>query len=192
MCIRDSSGCSPRNEPAVVVDKTPESKHDIGTLISSEETILKLTPRLKLLNRAVMNLSLPIDGAVDLFADQFQANDLTGEFSVKQVNSYIESQDWNVSATENSTPKLWQSVFDSVAYFERAKFYFVDGKFDSDLSSFKAHLGFTGVAKLKNGGIANFKSKVTTDWSWQRVDSSPQLRIANWQTDKFNLSLIHI
>lgn len=184
-----ASGCSPRNEPAVVVDKTPESKHDIGTLISSEETILKLTPRLKLLNRAVMNLSLPIDGAVDLFADQFQANDLTGEFSVKQVNSYIESQDWNVSATENSTPKLWQSVFDSVAYFERAKFYFVDGKFDSDLSSFKAHLGFTGVAKLKNGGIANFKSKVTTDWSWQRVDSSPQLRIANWQTDKFNCTV---
>ncbi len=182
-------GCSSGEEASKPKNAVPtNSKHDVGNLVSSEETILKLAPKLKLLNQAAMNLSLPMGNASDLFKDEFQAKDLSGEHTTSSVNSYLEFQSWTVSDAKTAQSQLWQPFFDSVKYFERAKFYFVDGQLDSTLEQFHANLGFTGVARLKDDRIASISCNIKTDWS-RAAGSVDHLRISSWRTEKFECTV---
>ena len=166
----------------------------VRAIVDSEELILTLTPRLKDLNRSVLNLQLPDHNANGLLADQIDVIDLQADgHSVTTGRSAtvgMVSRHWPIEprAARVTTKelKMWRAMLHQVDYFEHAKFYFIRGQFlDNDPTLFRSEIGFSGLAMLKNGKWRAVKTKQEVHWrnksrTTPDSENDPDWRIVVW------------
>jgi len=174
---------------------TWDARHDvavIGELVTTEERILELTPKLGQLSRSLMNLRFPDEPRRNLFAgdvtvvglQQNQSAALENAALKSGANEYEIGPEGIFSTTDLS---LWRPLLDQVSWFEHAKFYIVDGHFpDSDQSTFEAEVGFSGLAKMKDGQWRGLHGKQTV--TWKKIDATvePEWKISRWETHQLS------
>ena len=152
---------------------------DFVEILTSEETVLALTPSLKHLSTDVLNLQLPHHRGIGLFAEQVTFNDLA---DVQQApvdllgGTGVQVQEWQLSETERSVPSsslsLWQPLFDEVDYFEHGSFYFERGNFlDEKRERFEADVAFTGAARSPSGNLVAIEARINTHWQRGRANT---------------------
>lgn len=165
----------PEVEPAII------SAHD-NRIVESEGLILDLTPRLKeLLNRSVLNLTLPDMLSVELFSDQPVIRDIAGAHPHEKkhlAGLQIRNFSWTIAdrtaVTNRKDISLWGELFQSIDYFERASFKFVRSHFDKDdRNLLHADVGFEGVARDQQGRLVLVKAEQSLDW--RPVSDSPDV-----------------
>jgi len=133
------AGCShwsshPNDQAKNQAAKKELNDQTVQTLVSSEELLLELTPRLRELSKSVMNLQLPgSPSANHLFAKEV---DVSGAWTTTgnspNSNGQADTHGWNIkdraSVVARESLNLWPALFDATEYFEHAKFYFVKGQ----------------------------------------------------------------
>ena len=168
--------------------KNNEATTAVSHLVGSEETLLALTPTLRVLSQSVLNLQLPDENAKAIFSDKVN---LEGELAFTTEPDGSSSGRWTVvDRPQMDTPDgrlddqlLWRSLFEQVDYFENAKFYFVRGELDQDdANQFNSTVGFAGHAVYRNGRHASLKGRVKV--TWQRDNSD--WRIVAWKLTDFS------
>ncbi len=144
----------------------------IRQIVASEELVLELNSDLGRLARSVRNLQLPDDQSVHLFQPTVSVANL-GALGDPHAVSPTGSIDatlsyWTIEEpheTDAGDVQLWQSLIESVSYWDHAKFYFIRGEFEDDsLSHFKADVGFKGLARRTDGQWAGVKGKLVMQW----------------------------
>ncbi len=147
------------------VSWAPESDGErIDHMVAVEERILELTPQLGKLAESVLDLAFPTEALRrELLAPEF---DLSGSELVKTVESGPGPVDgWRWTPGGESSKDPWRAVFAEIAWFENAKFYFVEGAFRSaDLNEFDCKVGFEGHAKDEDGRSLSLRAKQQLTW----------------------------
>tara|TARA_R110000850_G_scaffold109649_6_gene222709 strand:- start:447 stop:2519 length:2073 start_codon:yes stop_codon:yes gene_type:complete len=140
-------------------------------VVDSEEAILSLDPALKRLGFAVSNLSLPDFQSRQLFDNQVEWNDLSGNRQNvdEALGKSLLTNSWDVSGTSTVSSKdsvqLWQDLLKSVAYFEHAKFYVVRGSFaTSAKETFETDIEFEGSARMSSGHWSSMHGSLNVTW----------------------------
>lgn len=164
----------------------------VQKLVSSEELLLELTPRLRELSRSVMNLQLPDASAANrLFAKEVDVSGAwtaTGNTIIS--NGQSGTHDWRINdrATVVARESLdfWPALFEATEYFEHAKFYFIKGQLhENSKDQFRSVLGFAGLAHYKNGPKASLHAKLEVNWALIKGTN------ADWQITSWKLVDIH-
>ena len=172
----------------------PEEINEIKNIVHSEELILALTPRLKALNRAALNLKIPSGNAGALFLENAKCNSLAQQ--VLNANEDIESfgafELLNLPAEDggNHAVKeegIWSEVLPHVSYLDRAKFYFIDAEFTNGMNQLDATMGFKAKGSAANRTYS-FKAKIKS--TWKRINDNAGWKIATWKTEQFRSSSI--
>ncbi len=165
-------------------NQTGENKlndQTVQRLVSSEELLLELTPRLRELSRSAMNLRLPDAGAADrLFAEEVE---ISGEWS---TNGLSPAASDGATAVARKSLSFWPGLFEATEYFEHAKFYFIKGQIhESDPNQFSSVLGFEGLAHYKNGVKASLHATLEVNWmlakSTVKGTANDDWRINSWK-----------
>ena len=174
-------------------DSKPEIESTVRGIVSSEELILELTPRLRSLSKSVSNLQLPDTSAKLLFADQVKIiGRLTSPTDPRSLVNGISSRSWTVSDESEvisaNDLALWNRLFTETDYLENGRFYFVKGSFAADtFEEFNSVLGFSGLAKHRDGRIASWNAKINVDWTRGKTrDQNRVWRITSWALDSFD------
>ena len=168
------TGCNratPKNEKTVPSNNQAnqhdaEKSNSVRRLVASEELLLKLTSRLGDLNESVVNLKLPDNKASSLFSNRVK-----------------------VGTTETESPvnslRLFEDVFDSMAFFERAKFALKRGTFSSeDFSQFDSDMIFSGLGKTKQGQWRMYSGAIHCRWESDEPENADSWRISSWRLDR--------
>lgn len=188
----------------ISVKKTATTRETVHEIVSSEELILELTPRLKKLNESVMNLRFPDHRSFDLFEDTIVVNDLDSAdklMTVQELSGVVGAkiQKWPVQGEDISVRvkerRLWQTLIEGVDYFEQAKFYIIRGNFDSaDDRLFDCEMGFSGLARMQNGSWRGIRGKQQV--SWRNVIDSNNENVNNndrpWRIYRWHLKDLQI
>ncbi|MEM7154571.1 MAG: VCBS repeat-containing protein [Myxococcota bacterium] len=146
-------------------------------VIESEELILRYTPRLKQLSKAVANLSLGDYRSADLFEPKVKVLGLASGGELPEPTSQVAPVhfEWPLEddfSTGAITESPWDPLFEKVDYFEHAKIYFIRGEFtNEDLTEWKALSGFSALARAKDGTWLTMKGKQELFW---REDTSAE------------------
>ncbi|MDA0590625.1 MAG: VCBS repeat-containing protein [Planctomycetota bacterium] len=183
------------------LDQPPGDDDMIGPveqsdLVEKEGLILNLTPRLgRLLNASAMNLRVPDPMSEELFEEQVEVVGLSRaapELVKTLPSTGVEKFRWKTGERgirKRADIQLWQPAFDTVDFFERAKFYIVRADYTQDSPPLlETEIGFEAVAKSKTGRVLAFKAASRVRWSLppDRKDlSADNLKIANWTTESF-------
>lgn len=149
------------------------SEATVATLVESEDWILRQTTQLPRLARGAMNLQLPDVQCAGMFADSIKVVGLQPDtephtkYSIAHLD--VESRAWDVEHEARSgAPSemgLWKPLFKRLAWFERAKFYFVRAKFTNDeRTEIEADMNFDGVARTAEGQLVHVKGKQVVVW----------------------------
>ena len=169
-----------------------QNRKQINTLVSSEELILQLTPRLKDLTRSVLNLQFPDHESHALLDDRIDVIGLDTEAKPRPIDKLgtvkVTKSAWPVGKRGRVVPSkqvsMWRGLLETIDYFEHAKFYFIRGQVsDTDAAVFQTDLGFAGLAVLKNGQRRAVKAKQEIHWRRQASasdDKKPRWRIFSW------------
>jgi len=163
----------------------------VGTVVATEELILQLTPELKKLSAAALNLKLPDDQSVGLFADPLQQlTDIapTPDSDLVTVQA-VRTAKWVAATATGTMPRsqltLWKPLLDEVDYFEHAKFYFIRGELTGPRGGksvrFDTELGFQGLAKTKAGSWRAIRSRQHVIWSRSTDAPPPGWHIKIWE-----------
>lgn len=184
-------GCG-REKPKPVANQIVEVESaaaplsDLQKLVSSEEIILELGSRLNPLGRSTKNLRLPCGAAVSLFDANLQVADLTQIENTQSVNGYLRRDEWAIgSLTSMPEPEFWLAFLDDVAYFETAKFYFIEANLQSDNQVLDSIIGFSSHVRLKDGQFASASGKINVVWNLDRSNYLDS-KITTWDTKEFN------
>src|SRR6185369_532982 len=125
-------------------DTAREDAAVIGALVTSEETLLRLSPKMNALSRGLLNLRLPEPGAEAeaIFATSVGVSDLGPAPAMTATGpGMLESRTWPVAMGTKEVTKvdLWRPLLDAVAWFEHAKVYIIDGEHpDGDVRRYEA------------------------------------------------------
>lgn len=161
----------------------------ISALVTSEETILKLAPKLSLLSEGLMKLQLPAAGTEGIFTRPAKTSDLgpipqgTG---AKELS--LEAKPWPVTQSIQSSENvaLWRPLLDAVASFDNAKFSAVDGDHpDGDLSRFEMNARFDALARMKSGEWRSLHGALRLAWKREIAaggNSAGDWQISRWET----------
>ncbi|MCP4193600.1 MAG: VCBS repeat-containing protein [Planctomycetaceae bacterium] len=169
-------GCA----PPVADERTPQKLPDpIAQIVGNEELIIALTPSMQRLSASIHNLKLPDQRARPLFADRVVVTDLVPNLASTQVP--VPDQTWTCvskpSIQSREQLNLWKQFLANVAYFENAKFAFVDiQRMSSSNSQFETQVKFRARARLRNGHWADCQARLQLDW--ERLGE--QWLIAGW------------
>lgn len=168
----------------------------IRNLVSSEELLLDLTPRLKELSQSIHTLRLPGDPASALFADSI---DLQGRLGAtqqtKSSSAAIVSKEWKINASRETCQldqlQLWEPLLGQIDSFSEAKFYFVQGDLQGESrNTFSSQVGFRGKAILKNGVHASIHAQLDLQWKLQsKTEAFPDphdWKIISWTIRKMH------
>ncbi len=171
----------------------PATNTRVESLIDSEELLLRLTPELKKLARSVLNLQLPDVHSAALFERRLDVVNLApGQPDPANATPLWRStklSDWRISTThqqrDREAANLWQPLFETVAYFEHAKFYFVKGHFvDAKHEHWEAEMGFRGLARQGDDAWRVVKAKQIVRWKGTPSlvpDRETKWTIESWQ-----------
>jgi len=164
-------------------------------VVEKEGLILELTPRLgRLLNTSARNLTIPDPMCRELFAEQVEVTGLAdGEPDpVTELRSAgVERFRWKTSPRElrtRSSLQLWQPVWNSIEFVERATFYVVQADYTADQPPrLLTEIGFEAVARSKTGRLVSLKAR--SEVHWRFLPGSPKsaadLEIVSWVTRSF-------
>lgn len=184
-----------KNEPqpagAVAGDKLMEST--IERIVSSEELILALTPKLGRLNKSLANLQLPDPAFNGQFSSKVKVvNRLTTPDQATKLIPGINAQNWTITEHGQSISRdelvLWEKLFENLKYLKHGKFYFIRGSFsDSDRTQYQSLLGSNGSALLNDGSNLGWTAKVEATWS--RAPGEKEWKISQWKTKSFQTTV---
>ena len=173
-----------RNQAA----KNDLNDQKVQKLVSSEELLLELTPRLRELSRSVMNLQLPDASAANrLFAKEVEVSGAWKNAGNSPApNNQSDTLGGNIDdrATVVSKEELdfWPALFETTEYFEHAKFYFIKGQFhENSKDQFKSVLGFDGLANYKHGPKASLHVRLEVDWALVKGTANADWQITSWK-----------
>ena len=163
------------------------SNQKVQKLVSSEELLLKLTPRLRGLSTSVMNLQLPDASANQLFAKEV---DVSGAWAATGDSPTSDGQSnthgWHVedlaTVVARESLDFWPALFEVTDYFEHAKFYFIKGQLqENSKDQFKTVVGFEGLANYKNGSKASLHAQLEVDWALFKSTADADWQITSWK-----------
>ena len=182
-----------RNAPAPVA--AGDDAEAISALVTAEETILALTPKLGALSKGFLDLQLPSPAGRELFRERFSLRDL-GQVPVATpaVAADLASRAWPVSPelveVNGSTANLWASLLKEVSWFESGKVYHIDGFHpEGDLTRFEAKGGFEALAMMKSGEWQSFHGKLRLKWERTGAATAGEedrWQISSWETLEMN------
>lgn len=156
----------------------------VRALVDAEETALKIMPSLAGLSQGLLHLRLPGPEATNLFASSVSVIDLSPAPAAAPVaGASVEARAWPLEKTARSVNQLdlWRPLLDSVASFEHARLFLLDGDHpDSDRYQYVSNVGFEALARMKNGEWRSLHG--TLQIGWARTQSEPTWRIARWIT----------
>ncbi|MBI4657659.1 MAG: VCBS repeat-containing protein [Verrucomicrobia bacterium] len=164
----------------------------ISALVTSEETHLALTPKMKALSTGLMDLRLPGPGMEAIFAPSVSVVDLgpaPALASSGQVS--IESRPWPMAtaAAQVSGVDLWRPLLDAVSWFETAKLYIISGEHpDRNMGRYDATGGFDALAKMKSGEWRSLTGRMKL--SWERP-SAAEGKVGEWQITAWKTEEMH-
>lgn len=170
-------------------DSDPALATKIDALVRSEERLLELAPRLRLLERSVMNLQLPDRFAEELFAsrilvaDHLSPTDVVERREFPSAGARLELFECSGTrpARTKSPAHLIPSLFKDVDYFDFASFTFHDGDHDPD-GRFRTILGLHATARLLDGSLRWLKTKHEIVWRREAGRDGPEAwRIEEWR-----------
>lgn len=168
----------------------------ISALVTAEETILELTPRLGALSKGLLNLRLPVPAEQSLFASKVAVKDLAPRpASSPGGESTMESRDWPVqpgtAEVDGAVIDLWRPLLQEVAWFDHAKVYQIDGTHpDGDLARFEAKAGFEALAMMKSGEWQSFHGKLRL--RWERAEPPAEGGEVRWQINGWETQEMHV
>lgn len=143
----------------------------VSDLVSSEERILELTPKLRTLKQGLLNLKFPNHAGKNLFAANVTVRDLANG----DLNTQIAGVQRKATRGDLS---MWEPLLERVQWLEQPSFYFVNGHFpDDQLNVFEGVVGFKGLAKMKTGEWRGLSGKQVVTWKKQNDD----WLITEWQ-----------
>ena len=159
----------------------------IRGIVSSEELILALSPKLNHVQNSVLNLQLLSD---QTFADPLVVHDLLNQ----------SDGTWRAGSAEprSQGAEIWSALMKEVSYFDHAKFKIVHGDFkDSTQKEFETLVSFSGRARMKSGQWGGMSGKLTITWTEQptqeslsdSLEEAAAWRIAAWKTKTFQVDL---
>lgn len=169
-----------------VGDAASVDEEAIVSIVSSEELILSLTPKLKKLNRSLANLRLPDEVSTELFSNRIEvSNRISPPQAESDTYSGISSSKWDVArlgeTSSSSDLVLWEPLFSGIKYLNHGKFNFVRGSFaNAERTEYQSLLGSSGSAVLATGKVLGWSAKVEAVWS--RDLNSDQWKISKWKT----------
>ena len=178
-------------QPSIVVSKEEQS---IVSIVSSEELILSLTPKLRTLNKSLANLRLPDEVSRKLFSSDIEvANHISPPDAEVDIYQGISSGKWDVSdlgeTTSSQDLTLWKHLFSEIKYLNHGKFYFIRGSFvNAERTDYQSLLGSSGSAVLNTGQVLGWKAKVEVVWS--RDLTSDQWTISKWKTKSLETTAV--
>jgi len=184
-----------RNAPEIPPAQQEEATA-IESLVVEEELILALSPRLKQLDRALRNLSLPDRTTRELFTESVEVTDLaSGEPPAPDFelpNAQIDVRHWHfadgTATLEGDALQLLTPLVESVEYFEHGHFYFVDAKLQGDAQDeLHSKNGLSGLARTREGSWRAFKCSLKLAWKLNanaRSSDATSWRIASWKVVK--------
>lgn len=168
-------------ELSQVVSKDPDTAA-IRNIVSSEEQILALTPRLASLGKGLLNIQLPDEPRRSLFAPTFEANQLVQD---EHANWQPAKSDETLSS---DSAQLWSALLDEVAFFEHAKFAMVKGHFADDQHEvFQCEVAFSAVARMKSEHWQGLDGKLSVTWK----NNGPDDNTDEWQIAKWHVKSFH-
>lgn len=179
---------------SIAVRKDAEA---ISALVTAEETILALTPKMGALSKGLLDLRLPGPAEQFLFAERVSVKDVAPAPPANaEGEAALESVDWPVEAASADVAgpavNLWQTILHGVSYFEHAKVYHIDGEHPGgDLSRFEAKGGFEALAMMKSGKWQSFHGKLRIEWQRTKAASEeeePQWQITRWETQEMDVA----
>lgn len=160
----------------------------VQDLVSSEELLLHLTPKLKPLSRSVMNLQLPDPMATELFANQIA---LSGEIAINanpaDTLSKGPASPYSIDATSQTVNRaelnLWRSLLEQTSHFDHAKFYFVRGNLvPGERNRFSSAVGFDALANGKDQKKISVHAELEIEWARESEDSDKHdWKITSWK-----------
>lgn len=168
--------------------KNELNDQEVRKLVSSEELLLELTPRLRELSRSVMNLQLPdASAAKGLFAEEVDVSGvLTAAEATSISNRQSDARSWGINDRASVVARegldFWPVLFEAIEYFEHAKFYFIKGQLhENRKDQFKSVLGFNGLANYKNGLKASLHVKLDVNWALVKGTANADWQITSWK-----------
>ena len=165
----------------------------IASIVSSEELILSLTPKLKKLNRSLANLRLPDAVSRELFSNRIEvANRISPPDAEIDLDQGISFGKWGVKSSGETMSSedliLWEQLFSGIKYLNHGKFNFVRGSFaNPERKEYQSLLGSSGSAVLNTGQVLGWSAKVEAVWS--RDLTSNEWTISKWKTKSFETTL---
>ncbi|MEQ8209326.1 MAG: VCBS repeat-containing protein [Lacipirellulaceae bacterium] len=169
-----------------------ESESTVRGIVSSEELILELTPKIRPLARSLFNLQLPDDSADALFSDQVEiVGRLESPAKDKALPNGLVTRTWNLSTDKERSSRenltLWNRLFERAKYLENGKFYFIKGAFaEGKPDEFHAVVGSSGLVQYRDDRRSSWSAKLKLIWT--RNDSlkeESRWQISSWKTDSF-------
>ena len=195
------SGCSNtevgQNDPAKAeqpAGAVAADEESIVTIVSSEELILSLTPRLRKLNKSLANLRLPDEVSRELFSDRIEvANRISPPDGKTNLWQGIFSAKWDVNGAAESTSSedltLWEQLLSGIKYLNHGKFNFIRGSFaNPERTEYQSLLGSSGSAVLDTGQVMGWNAKVEAVWS--RDLTRDEWTISKWKTKSLETTLV--
>ena len=173
--------------PVPIAGQLAADADGVNELVSSEEQILLLTPKLNALNQSVFNLSIPDHHSRSLFATTVFITDLRPRESdvVSNDSAADESaaRNWNAEhharPTASSDLDLWQPMLRQTAFFEHAKFFLIRGRWtSSNRDRFVTDVGFSGLARTRHDCWRAVRAGIQVDWQRHQHD---------WKIDAWRL-----
>ncbi|HBE96290.1 MAG TPA: hypothetical protein DDW68_03875 [Verrucomicrobiales bacterium] len=167
----------------------------IRKMVTSEELILELTPKLDELGKGLMNLRLPDPELADsLFEKKLSSigleaipeNDESPEQKTLAREIQLNrSKEALVSSSEFSP---WQAILEGVSFFESGIFRIVKGEFIGDeFEHFSTEVKFGGLARRLDDKWMGLSGKQMVEW---RKDSEGAWRISAWKSKKMTANIV--
>jgi len=172
-------------------------QREVLAAIDRSENLLQFTlsPELRHLSAAAMNFDLPGTQAAQLFEEQVLAGDLApgGSHHAEPLSEGLASEEhWEVAAAARRPLEqldLWRPLFDSVSWFDYAKFKIVRGKFtDRKEHAYQTDMMFSALAELKDGRTAEIHADLDVTW----VDHTALLGEPDWRVGEWHTRDLHV
>ncbi len=167
----------------------------IRTLVTAEETDLRLSPKMSALSKGLLNLRLPGPGTEMVFAPSVTVSDVGPAPTMTVTGAEMaEARTWPAARDTKEVTRvdLWRPLLDAVSWFEHAKVYIINGEHpDGDLFRYEAKGGFEALAKMKSGEWYSLHGKMKLSWRRAKAtgnEPTPEWQITGWKTEELQYS----
>jgi hypothetical protein len=186
-----AAGSEPASDAKKVTTSRVDYRDSIRRLVSAEELLLALTPRMKLLDQAVLNLKIPDHAAIELFGEEVTVLDLEGPG--EQTSAEPTEIAWPVLAQPRRVAcedvRLLVPLVSDLQFFQHAKFYLINGRLlGNPPSSFETDVGFSGLARTTAGKWRMVRASLSLVWKPEDQATARRWVIDEWRLNELKTS----